>query len=62
MKQVTFVESATVYPDGKIPARFEVGAKAEFEDEYADLLVTKGHCVEVGGAKPSAKGQEEVHA
>lgn len=61
MKEVTFTQAATVYPDGTSPVRYEIGAKAKFEDAYADLLVKKGHCVEADAA-PHAPANEEHHA
>lgn len=63
MKTVAFTQSVTVYPDGKTPERYEAGQSHAFADDYADLLVHKGHGVIAGEAPaPAADPAAQVAA
>lgn len=54
--KLKFVEAVTVYPDGA-PKRFEAGDVAEFDDDYAALLIQKGHAV--ADSAPEAKPEAQ---
>jgi hypothetical protein len=43
MIRIEFLEECTVYPDGKEPKRYLALREDDFEDDYANLLVRKGH-------------------
>lgn len=62
--KIKFREACTVYPDGKTPQRYEAGATDEFADDYAHLLIKKGHAEDVEpalGATPSPETMPEEH-
>lgn len=48
--KIKFIENCTVYPGGVRDDVF-VDQEREFDDEYAQLLVNKGHAVEVNASK-----------
>ncbi len=55
--KVTFVEDCTVYPDGAKPVSVRQGQSLELSDDYAALMIKKGHAVD---ATAPAKKQEKA--
>lgn len=52
MKTVEVIEPFTGYPDGK-ERSFRVGEEANLPDDFADLIVAKGHAREPEAAPAS---------
>lgn len=48
MKTVRIIETFDGFPNGKDERRFTKGEEPELSNEYADLLIKKGHAEEIG--------------
>ena len=70
MNKIKFIQTITAYPDGVLPRDFAEGSEVvvgpDFPAEYADLMVAKGHAVEVEAARAPEPApitdQNEDHA
>jgi hypothetical protein len=54
MRTVKILESFEGWPDGKSPKNFVQGDEVEVANDFADLIIGKGHAKEVSG-KAAAK-------
>lgn len=60
--KIRIVENFTGYPDGKTPREFAEGeVPKDLSDEYAELLVKKGHAAPItSNGKPGPSSTSEV--
>ncbi|ACL58948.1 hypothetical protein [Methylobacterium nodulans] len=58
MKTVKILESFEGWPTGQAPVRYVAGQQVEVSNEFADLIVGKGHAKEVISAKAAPASEE----
>ncbi len=60
-KTVEMLEAIEAYPKGE-RVFYPAGSKLDFEDDFADLLIAKGHAREVQVKEKPAKSVKEPEA